>query len=81
MGLGGDLVAILKASLRNEPLIWSMFGFMFLIAPFLYVPWVVSREHKISYRTALMNLWIWLFRDRTEARLLRLVHEEREDNK
>lgn len=81
MAIGENLVEILKSSVRNDPLIWCILGPVLLIVPFLYFPWVVSREHGISYRTALMNLYVWLFRDRTEARLLRLAHEEREDNK
>ena len=64
-----------------SPFLSFIVGVLVLVFPFLYFPWVVSREHGISYRTALMNLYVWLFRDRTEARLLRLAHEEREDIK
>ena len=71
----------LKILAVEHPILISLLGVLVLIFPLLYVPWVVSRDHKISYRTALMNLGVWLFRDRTEARLLRLVHEEKEDNK
>ena len=81
VAIGENLVEILKSSVRNDPLISFILGLLILIAPFLWAPWVVSREHNISYRTAMMNLWVWLFRDRTEARLLRLAHEERDDNK
>jgi len=72
---------ILRTWAMAHPLISSLLGILVIISTFLYFPWVVSREHKISYRTAIMNMWIWIFRDRTEARLLRLAHEEKGDNK
>ena len=65
----------------KNPIISFLLGILVLVFPFLYFPWMVSREHNISYWTALMNLRVWLFRDRTEARLLRLAHKKREDNK
>ncbi len=64
-----------------EPWVSVLMGVGLLVFPFLFFPYLVSREHGISYRTALMNFWVWMFRDRTEARLLRLAHEEREDNR
>ncbi len=74
-------MSFLKIWAMEHPLASTLVGVLVLIFPFLYFPWVVSREHKISYWTALMNLKIWLFRDRTEARLLRLAHRRKEDNK
>jgi len=74
-------MSFLRIWAMKYPIASSLLGVLVLIFPFLYFPWVVSREHKISYWTALMNLRVWLFRDRNEARLLRLTHEEREDNK
>lgn len=59
----------LEIWVRENPLISSLLGILVLVFPFLYFPLVVSREHNIPYWTALMNLRIWLFRDRTEARL------------
>jgi len=81
MVIGKNLVEILKSSVRNEPLIWFIFELLLLIFPFLYVPGTVSKEHGIPYRTALMNLRIWMFGDRALARRLRLAHENREDHK
>jgi len=74
-------MSFLEIWARENPLFSTLLGVLVLVFPFLYFPWVVSREHKISYWTALMNLRIWLSGDRMKARLLRLAHEEREDNK
>lgn len=71
----------LKIWAMENPLFSFLVGILVLVFPFLYFPWVVSREHNIPYWTALMNLRIWLFDDRTKARLLRLAHKKREDNK
>ena len=81
MGIWGEFTEVLNFWAMKHPLIWFVFGILVIVFPFLYAPWLVSREHKISYWTALMNLRIWLFRDRTEARLLRLAHRRKEDNK
>ena len=71
----------LRTWAMRYPIASSILGVLVLVFPFFYFPWMVSREHKIPYWTALMNLRIWLFRDRTEARLLRLAHKRKENNK
>lgn len=74
-------MSFLEIWARENPLFSSLLGALVLVFPFLYFPWVVSREHKISYWTALMNLRVWLFDDMEKARMLRLAHREKEDNK
>ena len=81
MGAVESFKMILRDWVMKYPLISFLLGILVLFLPYLYFPWVISRRHKISYSTALMNMWVWISRDRAEARLLRLAHEEKEDNK
>ena len=76
-----NILQLLRAWTINHPLASLLISLMGLVFPFLYFPWVVSREHKIPYRTALMNLLVWAFRDKNEARMLKLAHKKKEENK